>query len=219
MEQTRSQAAVGIRAYSLRPASDGSDRDLETPTTRTIFVKPRPDVQYPRDIHICRESRATTLAHCPRRPSTSRESHHERSVVGRRAGRDRAAGFQAWRHHHGVPCLETSNAIGGESFVQFCGDPNVDNSMYLSVRLGPDRLESSGPSLYVIVDFLGNVADDVVRLVAEVRRQRRFPGRTIRTCGCARESPLRESDPVAIARTLVWSDHLVSIRPVPVTSQ
>jgi hypothetical protein len=52
--------------------------------------------------------------------------------------------------------LETRSTIGGESFVQFRGDPDIDNEMYLSVHLGPDRLTSPDPRLDSIVVFVGN---------------------------------------------------------------
>ena len=74
------------------------------------------------------------------------------------------------------PWLETRYGTGGESFVQFRGDPDVDNEMYFSVHLGPDRLASPDPRLDLIIDFVGNAADDVLRLVAEVRRLRGLYG-------------------------------------------
>jgi hypothetical protein len=66
--------------------------------------------------------------------------------------------------------LETQGGLGGESFVQFRGDPNVDNEMYLSVHLGADRLRSPDPRLDLIIDFVGNSAEDVRRLIGEIRR-------------------------------------------------
>jgi hypothetical protein len=72
-----------------------------------------------------------------------------------------------WREY-----LETRTATGGESFVQFGGDPGVDNEMYLTVLLGKDRLTSPDPRLDLIVDFVGNAVHDVQRLLAEIRRLR-----------------------------------------------
>jgi hypothetical protein len=69
--------------------------------------------------------------------------------------------------------LETREATGGESFVQFGGDPNVDNELYVTVLLGNDRLTSPDPRLDLIFDFVGNAARDVQRLIAEVRRLRK----------------------------------------------
>jgi hypothetical protein len=75
-----------------------------------------------------------------------------------------------------VPLLETRYATGGESCVQFCGDPDVDNEMYFRVHLGHDRLVSPDPRLDLIIHFVGNAADDVRRLLAEVRRLREPTG-------------------------------------------
>jgi hypothetical protein len=68
--------------------------------------------------------------------------------------------------------LETREGTGGESFVQFLGDPDVDNEMYLSVHLGSERLVSPDPRLDMIVDFVGNAPQDVRRLLVEVGRLR-----------------------------------------------
>ena len=70
------------------------------------------------------------------------------------------------------PWLETRQGIGGSSFVQFDGDPDVDCEMYLTVELGPEQLRSPDPRLDLIVDFLGNAAGDIEQLIAEVRRLR-----------------------------------------------
>jgi hypothetical protein len=75
-----------------------------------------------------------------------------------------------------TPLLETRYGTGGESCVQFRGDPDVDNEMYFRVHLGPDRLTSPDPRLDLIIDFVGNASDDVRRLVAEVKRLREPPG-------------------------------------------
>jgi len=75
-----------------------------------------------------------------------------------------------------MPFLETRAATGGESFVQFQGDPDMDNEMYLSVHFGPERLASPDPRFDLIVDFVGHAADDVARLLREVRRLGEPPG-------------------------------------------
>lgn len=68
--------------------------------------------------------------------------------------------------------LETRAATGGESFVQFDGDPDVDNEMYLRIHLGRERLVSPDPRLDAIIDFVGHAAHDVEQLVREIRRLR-----------------------------------------------
>jgi hypothetical protein len=68
--------------------------------------------------------------------------------------------------------LETREGAGGENFVQFLGDPSVDNEMYFTVMLGTQRLTSPDPRLDLIVDFVGNAVEDMQRLLDEVRRQR-----------------------------------------------
>ncbi|WP_116071351.1 hypothetical protein [Asanoa ferruginea] len=68
--------------------------------------------------------------------------------------------------------LETRAGTGGESFVQFLGDPDVDNEMYFTVLLGSERLTSPDPRLDLVVDFVGNAVADMQRLIAEVRRSR-----------------------------------------------
>jgi hypothetical protein len=71
-----------------------------------------------------------------------------------------------------TPLLETRYGTGGASAVQFGGDHDMDNEMYLDVHLGPDRLVSPDSRLDVIVDFLGNAPHDVMALIREVRRLR-----------------------------------------------
>jgi hypothetical protein len=68
--------------------------------------------------------------------------------------------------------LESREGTGGESCVQFSGGLHVDNEMYFTVMLGAKRLRSPDPQLDLIVDFVGNAADDIERLIAEVRRAR-----------------------------------------------
>jgi hypothetical protein len=69
--------------------------------------------------------------------------------------------------------LETREATGGESCVQFAGNPDADNDMYFTVMLGAERLTSPDPRLDLIVDFVGNAAHDVQRLITEIRRIRK----------------------------------------------
>jgi hypothetical protein len=70
------------------------------------------------------------------------------------------------------PWLETRDGIGGCSFVQYGSDRDQDNDMYLEVRLGDRRLTSPDGDLDAIVDFVGNAAEDVLRLVDEAKRLR-----------------------------------------------
>jgi hypothetical protein len=70
------------------------------------------------------------------------------------------------------PWLETRDGTGGCSFVQFGGNPGEDNEMYFDVRLGARRLVSPDQQLDAIIDFVGNAADDVLRMLAEIRRLR-----------------------------------------------
>ncbi|GEM_PF-6471779 len=78
---------------------------------------------------------------------------------------------QPWK-----PWLETRDATGGCSFVQFGGDPDEDNEMYFEVRLAQRQLISPDARLDAVIDFVGNAPDDVLRLVAEVKRLRRQLG-------------------------------------------
>jgi hypothetical protein len=64
--------------------------------------------------------------------------------------------------------------IGGCSFVQLGGDPGAEHELYFELRLGSAQVTSPDERLDAVVDFLGNAADDVPRLVAEIRRLRRL---------------------------------------------
>ena len=72
------------------------------------------------------------------------------------------------------PGLETRMGLGGCSFVQLGGDPNVDNELYFELRLGREQVVSPDERLDAVVDFLGNAAGDVSRLLTELRRLRRL---------------------------------------------
>jgi hypothetical protein len=94
-------------------------------------------------------------------------SDAELDQIEQRAARAFAVAPQPW-----VSFLETRHGIGGGSFVRFGGGPNDDNEMYLEVHLGAHQLTSPDPSLDAILDFVGQAAQDVPRLVGEVRRLR-----------------------------------------------
>lgn len=68
--------------------------------------------------------------------------------------------------------LETRHATGGGSFVQLGGGTDADNEMYLDVRLSQRQLVSPDPRLDAIVDLIGNTPEDILRLIAEIRRLR-----------------------------------------------
>lgn len=70
--------------------------------------------------------------------------------------------------------LETRHGIGGGSFVQLGGDPDDDNELYLDLRLGSEHVLSPDDRLDAIVDFLAAAAEDVPRLIAEIRRLQRL---------------------------------------------
>jgi hypothetical protein len=72
-----------------------------------------------------------------------------------------------------TPWLETYGGLGGCSFVQFGGDMDPDAEMYFEVHLGAERLVSPDARLDAIIDFVGNAAADVPRLIAEIKRLRR----------------------------------------------
>ena len=73
------------------------------------------------------------------------------------------------------PWLETRDGTGGGSFVQFGGDTDHDTEMYFEVRLRAEQLISPDARLDAIIDFVGNAATDVPRLIAEIKRLRRRP--------------------------------------------
>lgn len=65
--------------------------------------------------------------------------------------------------------LETRHGIGGESFIQFGSDPDLDQEMY-TVDVGPRRLRSPDAQLDAIIDFVAHASEDVPRLISEIRR-------------------------------------------------
>jgi len=52
--------------------------------------------------------------------------------------------------------LETRHGIGGCSFIQFGGDPAVDDEMYIDVHLGAKRLTSPDARLDAIINFVAH---------------------------------------------------------------
>jgi hypothetical protein len=87
--------------------------------------------------------------------------------VEQRATRAFGVAPQPWK-----PWLESRDGIGGGSVVQFGGDPNEDNEMYIDVRLGGRQLTSPDAQLDAIVDFVGHAAGDIALLLTEIKRLR-----------------------------------------------
>jgi len=70
-----------------------------------------------------------------------------------------------------TPFLESRHGIGGCSFVQ-CAHTDTDYEIYFDVRVDNEPLRSPDVNLDAVIDFVGNAAADIPRLVAEVRRLR-----------------------------------------------
>ncbi|GLY50907.1 hypothetical protein [Lentzea sp. NBRC 102530] len=68
--------------------------------------------------------------------------------------------------------LETQGATGGCSFVALDGDSPDDLELYVDVFAGNEQWISPDARLDALVDFVGNSAEDVRRLLDEVRRLR-----------------------------------------------
>jgi len=69
--------------------------------------------------------------------------------------------------------LETRHGgIGGESFVRIGDDPVLDHELYIRLYLASEQLVSPDIRLDAVIDFVANAADDILRLIAEVRRLR-----------------------------------------------
>jgi len=73
-----------------------------------------------------------------------------------------------------VPFLETKGGLGGASFIRLGDDPDVDQEMYLDVYDGGEHLRSP-VRLDPIVEFVACAPEDVIRLIAEIRRLRGQP--------------------------------------------
>jgi hypothetical protein len=73
-----------------------------------------------------------------------------------------------------LPFLETGGGLGGCSFIRVGDDPDVDQEMYLHVYTGSEQVTSPA-RLDPIIEFVGSAPDDVIRLIAEIRRLRRQP--------------------------------------------
>ena len=69
------------------------------------------------------------------------------------------------------PFLESEGGLGGDSFIRLGDDPDVDQEMYVHVYIGGKQV-SSPVRLDPIVEFVACAPDDVIRLIAEIRRLR-----------------------------------------------
>ncbi|MGA8725415.1 MAG: hypothetical protein WB565_10245 [Acidimicrobiales bacterium] len=66
--------------------------------------------------------------------------------------------------------LETGGyALGGESFIRGA-HPEEDEEIYVTLSLRGELIRGPDERTDAVIDFLGNSAQDVGRLIAEVRR-------------------------------------------------
>jgi hypothetical protein len=70
------------------------------------------------------------------------------------------------------PSLETRWGTGGSSAIFLGGDPGDDNELYFDLHVKNTKVVSPDERLDAVIDFIGHCADDVTRLLAEVRRLR-----------------------------------------------
>jgi hypothetical protein len=98
---------------------------------------------------------------------TTSVSDDELDAIERRAMKALAAAPLPWQEF-----LETTHGIGGSSFVRLGQDDDVDREMHLSIHVDGDTWHSPDPRLDAIIDFVAHAAEDVPRLVAEIRNLR-----------------------------------------------
>jgi hypothetical protein len=66
--------------------------------------------------------------------------------------------------------LETRHGgIGGENFMRIGNDRVLDHELYIRLYLASEQLVSPDVRLDAVIDFIANAADDIPRLIAEVR--------------------------------------------------
>ena len=68
--------------------------------------------------------------------------------------------------------METRAPIGGCSFIRFGDNPAADQEIYLEVQTGHGRMTSPDARLDSIIEFVACAPEDVMRLIAEIRRLR-----------------------------------------------
>jgi hypothetical protein len=98
--------------------------------------------------------------------TTTSVSDDELDAIERRVMQALAAAPPPWQEF-----LETRQGVGGSSFVRI-GQDDVDREMYLSVHVDGDTWSSPDPRLDAIIDFIAHAAEDLPRLVAEIRTLR-----------------------------------------------
>ena len=100
---------------------------------------------------------------------------HDGGSVGHRARPDRGA-----RRQSRQCSAETVGILSGDpprhwrrQFIRFGDDPDVDHEMYIDVHVGERQLFSPDARLDAIIDFIAHAAEDVPRLLAEIKRLRK----------------------------------------------
>jgi hypothetical protein len=64
--------------------------------------------------------------------------------------------------------LETGGGLGGESFIRLGNDPVLDHELYVRLHLASEQIVSPD----AVIDFIAHAAEDIRRLIAEVRQLR-----------------------------------------------
>jgi hypothetical protein len=70
-----------------------------------------------------------------------------------------------------LPLRETKEGIGGSSFIQG-GGADQDHEIYLELNLEGEVVRSPDERLDEVIEFVGRSAEDIQRLIGEVRRLR-----------------------------------------------
>jgi len=68
--------------------------------------------------------------------------------------------------------LETGGGLGGESFIRLGSDPVHDDELYVRLYRASQQIVSPDVRLDAVIDFVAHAAEDIPRLIAEVRRLR-----------------------------------------------
>jgi hypothetical protein len=66
---------------------------------------------------------------------------------------------------------ETKSGLGGESFIRG-SDPVLDHEIYVTLNLAGEVVRGPDERKDEMIEFLGHSAEDIQRLIAEVRRLR-----------------------------------------------
>ena len=70
-----------------------------------------------------------------------------------------------------APLPRDRGGLGGDSFIRLGDDPDVDQEMYLYVYAAGELVRSP-VRMDPIIEFVGCAPDDVIQLIAEIRRLR-----------------------------------------------